>query len=390
MILHLDMDAFFAAVEQRDNPSLRGQPVVVSGHSARSVVATASYEARRFGVHSAMPLFEALKRCPQVRVVPGNRRRYREVSARVFAICREYSPLVEQVSIDEGYLDVTGCEGLFGPPEVIAQTLRRRVAQETGLTCSVGVAPVKFVAKIASDINKPDGMFVVTTASLDAFLEALPVSKVPGVGSRTLGVLHGLGIRTLGDVRRFPAAALTRKLGRAGERLCALARGEDAATVSAAPDEAKSISSETTLDRDTADPAVVHTRLLAQAEEVAAQLRAHGLFARRVTLKLTFADFRRITRQATLATPTHLSGRLFETAAALFDGVWTGQRIRLVGLGCAQLTHEAAAAPRQLDLFGQVARRQTRDTGWEKVEQSVDAIREKFGKDAVTRARMKK
>jgi len=390
MILHLDMDAFFAAVEQLDHPELRGQPVVVSGHSARSVVSTASYEARRYGVHSAMPLYEALKLCPHARVVPGNRRRYKEISARVFAICREYSPLVEQVSIDEGYLDVTGCEGLFGPPETIAQTLRRRVADETGLTCSVGVAPLKFVAKVASDINKPNGIYVVSPESLDAFLVALPVKKVPGAGKRTVALLEELGIKTLGDVRLYPAQALANKMGQAGKRLSALAWGRDASQVSAEADEAKSISSETTLEQDTTDPALVHARFLAQADEVAAQLRRKGLFARRVTIKLTFADFRRITRQTTLDTPTHLSGRIYEEAVALFNREWKGQRIRLVGLGCSQFAHDDSAAPSQLDLFGQVARRQAQDDGWEKVEHSVDAIREKFGQYAVTRARVNK
>ena len=388
MILHLDMDAFFAAVEQLDHPELRGQPVVVSGHSARSVVSTASYEARRYGVHSAMPLYEALKLCPHARVVPGNRRRYKEISARVFAICREYSPLVEQVSIDEGYLDVTGCEGLFGPPETIAQTLRRRVADETGLTCSVGVAPLKFVAKVASDINKPNGIYVVTPESLDAFLVALPVKKVPGAGKRTVALLEELGIKTLGDVRLYPAQALANKMGQAGKRLSALAWGRDASQVSAEADEAKSISSETTLEQDTTDPALVHARFLAQADEVAAQLRRKGLFARRVTIKLTFADFRRITRQTTLDTPTHLSGRIYEEAVALFNREWKGQRIRLVGLGCSQFAHDDSAAPSQLDLFGQVERQETHDEGWGKVEKSVDAIREKFGKYAVTRARL--
>lgn len=388
MILHLDMDAFFASVELLDNPALRGKPVAVSGHSARSVVSTACYEARRYGIHSAMPLFQALKLCPHLQVVPGNRRRYKEISARVFALCREYTPLVEQVSIDEGYLDVTGCERMFGPPDVIAQTLRQRVARETGLTCSVGVAPLKFVAKVASDINKPNGVYVVTHEALNAFLETLPVKKVPGAGKRTVAFLEGLGIRTLGDVRRYPESALIQKMGQAGERLYALAWGEDDRTVSAESADVKSISSESTLEKDTTDPSFVHTRLLAQADEVAQELRRKGFFAKRVTIKLTFSDFRRITRQTTLNRPTQLSGRIYEEAAKLFDIEWKGQRIRLVGLGCAQLTHDEVSAPSQLDLFGQVEARETHDEGWGKVEKSVDSIREKFGKHAVIRARL--
>lgn len=388
MILHLDMDAFFAAVELLDNPALRGKPVVVSGHSARSVVSTACYEARRYGIHSAMPLFQALKLCPHLQVVPGNRRRYQEISTRVFAICREYTPLVEQVSIDEGYLDVTGCERIFGAPDVIAHTLRERVARETGLTCSVGVAPLKFVAKVASDINKPNGVYVVTPESLDAFLVALPVKKVPGAGKRAVAFLEELGIRTLGDVRCFPQSALIQKMGQTGERLYALAHGKDPGTVSAETGAAKSISCESTFEKDTTDPDVVHTRLLAQADEVARELRRKGVFAKRVTLKLTFGDFRRITRQTTLDRPTHLSGRLYEEAVKLFDKEWKGQRIRLVGLGCAQLTRDDASSPTQLDLFGQVERQDAHDDGWAKVEKSIDSIREKFGKHAVTRARL--
>ena len=389
MILHLDMDAFFASVELMDNPALRGKPLVVSGHSARSVVSTACYEARRFGIHSAMPLFQALKLCPTLQVVKGNRHRYKEISAKVFAICRDYTPLVEQVSIDEGYLDVTGCERIFGPPAVIAEALRRRVADEVGLTASVGVAPLKFVAKIASDMNKPNGIFVVSPEMLDEFLKGLPVKKVPGVGKQAMVLLEALGIQTLGDVRKVPESALIKKMGQAGGRLFALAHGQDMRTVSPDPTEVKSISCESTLEEDTTDPRFVHTRLLSQADEVARELRRKGFFARRVTLKLTFADFRRITRQVTLDHPTHLSGIIYGEAAKLFDGEWKGQRIRLVGLGCGQLTHDGGSAPCQLDLFGQVEAQEAREDGWDKVEKSMDAICEKFGKAAVTRARLK-
>ena len=389
MILHLDMDAFFASVELMDNPDLQGKPLVVSGHSARSVVATACYEARRFGIHSAMPLFQALKLCPHLQVVKGNRDRYKEISAKVFSICRDYSPLVEQVSIDEGYLDVTGCERIFGSPVVIAETLRRRVANEVGLTASVGVAPLKFVAKIASDMNKPNGIFVVSPETLDDFLKGLSVKKVPGVGKQSMVLLEALGIHTLGDVRGVPKSVLIKKMGQAGGRLFALAHGQDMGTVSPEPSEVKSISCESTLEKDTTDPRFVHTRLLSQADEVACELRRKGLFARRVTLKLTFGDFRRITRQTTLEHPTHLSGIVYGAAAKLFDGEWKGERIRLVGLGCGQLTREVGSVPCQLDLFGLVEAQEAREDGWNKVEKSMDAIREKFGKAAVTRARLK-
>ena len=351
MILHLDMDAFFASVALLDNPMLRGKPVVVSGHSPRSVVAAACYEARRYGIHSAMPLFQALRLCPHLQVVPGQRQRYQEISAQVFAICRGYTPLVEQISIDEGYLDVTGCERIFGPPDVIAETLRAHVERETGLTASVGVAPLKFVAKIASDLNKPNGIFVVAPEELDAFLVKLHLKRVPGVGRRTMALLQEMGLSTLGDVRNFPQSALIRKMGHAGERLFDLAHGRDKRGISPEPSQAKSISCESTLEKDTTDPQLIHTRILAQADEVARELRRKELFTRRITLKLTFADFRCTTRQTTLNHPTQLSGRIYGEAITLFDTQWRGERIRLVGLSCAQLSRDAPSPPTQLELF---------------------------------------
>lgn len=390
MILHLDMDAFFAAVEQLDNPALRGKPVVVSGKSARSVVSTANYEARKFGIHSAMPLFQALKLCPQVQVVPGRRHRYKEISRQVFAILREYSPLVEPVSIDEAYLDVTGCQRLFGSPETIARTIKERVFSETGLTCSIGCAPVKFLAKVASDINKPNGLTFITPNDMDAFLQGLPVRKVPGAGKRTVEILSGMGISTLGDLRRVPKDVLTRKLGLGGERLVSLAWGKDSSKVCPNPERAKSVSTETTLEKDTTDPDFVKRVLLAQSDEVAREMRRKGYYARRVTLKLTFADFTKITRQTTLPHTTDVAGRIYEEAAKLFDANYKGQRIRLIGVGCAEIQTEKNDIPCQLDLFGVVEKRETHDEEWGKVEKSVDSILKKFGKTAITRARLKK
>ena len=388
MILHLDMDAFFAAVEQRDNPSLKDQPVVISGKSARSVVATASYEARRYGIHSAMPLFQAMQRCPHVVVVPGRKGRYKEISARVFSILREYTPLVEPVSIDEAFLDVTKSQRLFGPSPQMAAVIKGRVHAETGLTCSVGCAPVKFLAKVASDMNKPDGLTVIYPEEMDSFLKRLPVKKVSGAGKRTVEMLANMGVYTLGDLRRVPEEVLMRKMGAAGERLLTFAWGRDPSEVSCEREEAKSVSTETTLEEDTTDPAFAKSVLLAQAEEVARQLRKKGYFARRVTLKLTFADFSRITRQTTLPEETDLASRIYEEAWALFDANYKGQRIRLLGVGCGEISTEKRGGPCQLDLFGCVAERSIKEAGWAKVEKSVDEIAKRFGNSAVKRARL--
>ncbi|MCG8470499.1 MAG: DNA polymerase IV [Desulfobacterales bacterium] len=390
MILHLDMDAFFASVEQLDNPELRGKPVVISGQSARSVVATASYEARKYGIHSAMPLFQALKLCPDVLVVRGRRHRYKEISCAVFSILEEYTPLVEPVSIDEAYLDVTGCERLFGPPLKIAKTIKEKVFQETGLTCSVGCAPIKFLAKVASDIHKPNGLTHISIEEMDDFLVGLPVKKVPGAGKRTTQALSSMGIHTLGDLRRFPKELLIKKLGLSGQRLVALAWGKDPSTVSPHAERAKSVSTETTLEKDTTDPQFVKAVLLAQSDEVARELRRKGFYARRVTLKLTFSDFTRITRQTTLPHTTDVAGRIFEETALLFDRNYKGQRIRLIGVGCAEIETQKSEVPCQLDLFGAVKKRETHDEEWEKVEKSMDDILKKFGKEAIFRARLKK
>jgi DNA polymerase-4 len=380
MILHIDMDAFYAAVEQLDDPSLRGRCVIVGGTSGRGVVATASYEARRFGVHSAMPIFEARRRCPRAVFIKPRRERYQAVSRRIMAILQRFTPLVEPVSIDEAYLDITGCERIGGSPAQIARCIKESIREETGLTCSVGGAPVKFLAKIASEMQKPDGMTIIAGPEVAAVIEALPIERVPGVGPAALGRLAPRGVKTLGDAGRLGEAALERRLGKFGRRLAALARGEDPSPVTP-HSETKSISAEVTLARDTADLCEMKKILLRQAEDVARQLRRQGLRARTVVLKLKHDDFRQVTRSRTLEAPTQSTHTLFGAAAALLKAYRLQRPVRLVGLGAANLV--PASQPVQQELFDALRRE---DSSWEKVERALDAIEARFGTRAVRRA----
>jgi DNA polymerase-4 len=380
MILHIDMDAFYAAVEQLDDPSLRGRCVIVGGTSGRGVVATASYEARRFGVHSAMPIFEARRRCPRAVFIKPRRERYQTVSRQIMGILQRFTPLVEPVSIDEAYLDVTGCERISGTAEEMARRIKASILEEVGLTCSVGGAPVKFLAKIASEMQKPDGLTLIEGPEVAAVIERLPIERVPGVGPAAVSRLAPWGVKTLADAGRLGEAALERRLGKFGLRLAALARGEDPSPV-AAHSETKSISAEVTLPRDTVDPFEIQRILLDQAGDVARQLRHQGLRARTVVLKLKHDDFRQVTRSRTLDAPTQSAHTMFEAAEALLAAYRLQRPVRLVGIGAASLV--AVNRPVQQSLFGG-ARRE--DADWEKVERALDAIEAKFGPDAVRRA----
>jgi DNA polymerase-4 len=321
-ILHVDLDAFFASVEQLDDPSIRGRPVLVGGPSRRGVVAAASYEARAFGVHSAMPMMQALERCPHAVVVPGRRDRYTELSGRVFDVFRRYTPLVEGLSIDEAFLDVTASRSLFGEGEAIARRVKDEVRGETGLTASAGVAPCKFVAKIASDLKKPDGL-VVVSGDLAAFLAPLPVERMWGVGAKTAPKLRALGLRTLGSW---------------GADVARLARGEDDRAVD--PDgEAKSIGSESTYERDLTRRADVARTLLDHAEHVARRMVKEGLFARIVVVKLKYADFTLLTRRVTLPEPVADTQSIYRSAAALLERFPPGP-VRLSGVAVAGLSAE--------------------------------------------------
>lgn len=382
MILHIDMDAFYASVEQRDRPELKGRCVIVGGKTNRGVVAAASYEARAFGVHSAMPIFQARRICPDAVYVSPRRDRYLTVSRDIMSILRTYSPLVETVSIDEAFVDITGCGRLHGDVMGTITDIKGRILAETQLTCSVGGAPVKFLAKIASDMDKPDGQYVVWPAQMPGFIDTLPIEKVPGVGKKTAAHLGALHIRTLGDVKRFSADALINRLGKFGYRLADLAAGIDRSRVTPGG-AAKSISSEVTLPGDTADRDALRRHMLDQAEEVGRQLRKKGLRAKAVTIKVKHADFKLYTRRVTLPSPTQSARRIYRAATALLGAYSLSTPVRLIGVGVSGFLH--ASAPTQMDLFAGAPRK---NANWEKVDKAVDSIERKFGKGSVKKARL--
>lgn len=379
MILHIDMDAFFASVEQRDHPELRGQPLVVGGDSGRGVVAAASYEARRYGIHSAMPMFMAKQRCPRLVIIASRKGRYSEVSRSVMAILRQYSPIVEQVSIDEAYLDAAGCGRLHGSPEVMAHAIKSDIRKRVSLSCSIGVAPLKFLAKIASDMQKPDGLTLVAPKSVPGFIAALPVEKVPGVGTHARGQLKRMGVATLGDVLKIKPSVLVGRLGKFGHRLVDLAHGRDPSRVTS-HSPAKSISTERTLPADTRDREGLNQHLLAQSQEVGRQLRRQGFLTRTITLKLKDADFKQTTRSVTLNRPSQSSETVYRTSAALLAGQALDKAVRLIGVGASALI--ADTTPQQACLF---PGEEQRNSGWEKVDRAVDRIAERFGCSAVHR-----
>jgi DNA polymerase-4 len=383
MILHIDMDAFYASVEQLDNPWLRGRCVIVGGTSGRGVVSAASYEARKFGVRSAMPVFQARQLCPQGVFIHPRMDRYQEVSGRVMEILREFSPQVEPVSIDEAFMDLAGTERLFGSPAELARTIQNRVREAVHLTCSVGVAPNRFLAKVASDFQKPDGLTVIQPDQVAAFIDRLPIGKVPGVGPRTQPRLEQLGVHFLGDIRRFPEPTLESIFGAYGRRLLELSRGIDPTPVTS-DSRAKSVSSECTLEADTADPAALTRCLLEQADEVAAGLRKEGVKARTVVLKIRHADFKRFTRRTTFDPPTQSSKVLYRHAVRLLQEYRFTQKVRLVGLGATGFV--PAAAPQQQELF---AGEDRSHEGWEKVDRTLERIKRRYGEKVIRRASLK-
>jgi DNA polymerase-4 len=375
-ILHVDMDAFFVSVETRRRPELKGRPVVVGGTGGRGVVASASYEAREFGVRSAMPSAHARRLCPQAVFISPDHGAYAEVSRAVMAVFRDVTPLVEPLSMDEAFLDVAGAVRRLGPPTAIAAAIRARVEAEQEITCSVGVAPTKFVAKLASARCKPDNLLVVPVDGVLGFLHPLPVGALWGVGEKTGEALRRFGLRTVGDLARTPLRTIQRVVGdAAGAHLHELAQGRDPRGVS--PDEVeRSIGSEETFAVDVEDHAVIRRELLRLSEKVAARLRAAGQSGRTVSIKVRFADFTTLTRSRTLASPTDVAREVYDTAAALYAALRLDRaRIRLIGVRVEGLA-ASDDVPHQLALG-------EREHGWREAERAVDAAVRRFGAGAV-------
>ncbi|MET3935136.1 DNA polymerase IV [Arthrobacter sp. OAP107] len=379
-IMHVDMDAFFVSVELRDRPALRGRPVIVGFPAERSVVLSASYEARRFGVKSAMPMAVAQRLCPQANIIEPRHKLYYEVSGQLMAIFESITELVEPLSVDEAFLDVGGAIRRLGAPLDIGQLIRRRVASELGITASVGIAASKFVAKIASTRCKPDGLLLIRPEQTVPYLHSLPVNALWGVGGKTAEVLARMGIRTVADVAATPVSSLRKVLGATGEHVHRLSWGLDSRTVTPVRVE-KSIGAEETFAADTADDALLHRELLRLSHRTAERLRASGLVARTVALKLRYADFSTVTRSRTVHTPLDSAQLIYAVVIQLLESL--GSRpltVRLVGVRAEQL-EPAAQTSLQLSL-------DRRDDNWRAAEQALDKVAEKFGSRSVLPARL--
>ena len=377
-ILHVDLDAFFAAVEQRDHPEWRGKPLVVGmgGPNDRGVVSAASYEARTFGVHSAMPIRTARRLCPDCLFVPVRGAAYQDASREVMAVLRRFTPAVQPISIDEAFLDVTGSRRLFGEGEAIGRLIKDAIRAELQLTASVGVARTKLVAKIASDLRKPDGLVVVEPGTEAAFLAPLPISRLWGVGPSTATALRDFGVVTIGDLAALDRSALVRRFGKHGASLVDRAHGVDPDPVDD-PDAAKSVSHETTFDEDTSEPEVLERTLLAMAEGVSGRLRHAGLKAGTVTVKVRDSGFNTVTRQRGLAEPTDMTEPIWQLALELARPETRGKRIRLLGVAASGF-----GVKEQLGLF------EVEDQRRRRAVEAADELRERFGTRAVTRARL--
>ena len=375
-ILHVDMDAFYAAVEVLDDPSLKGKPLIVGGMEGRGVVSSASYEARRFGVRSAMSVGQALQLCPSAVVVMPHFERYTTLSREVMALFHDVTPLVEPLSIDEAFLDVSGARRLWGSPGKIARTLRAQVRERTGLVCSIGVASTKHVAKIASTLAKPDGLLIVSEPETTAFLAARPVRALWGVGPKAAEALEGRGIRTVADILSSPRAVLDRALGAAmGERISQLARGFDPREVETHRVE-KSIGHEETFLEDIADVTVLRAELRRLADRVAARLREGGWSAATIAIKVRKADFTTLTRSQTLVEPSQVGQRIGDVAIELFGRLDLDQPVRLIGVRGENL--------RVSD--GSVLALWDEDAEWRRIDEALDDAHARFGRGAVTRA----
>lgn len=375
-ILHVDMDAFFASVELLERPDARGKPAIVGHAGGRGVVTSATYEARRYGVRSAMPMSQALRLCPNAIILPPHYDRYTEYSAKVMDIFREVTPLVEPLSIDEAFLDVSGARRLLGSPRRIAELIRSRVREETGLTCSVGVAATKFMAKLASGRAKPDGLLVIPRSETLAFLRPLPVGALWGVGASTQASLERMGLLTVADLADAPLHVLQKAVGDAsGRKLHELANGRDERSIVTESRE-KSIGHENTFGTDVGDLDVLRREFLRLSGRVGERLRKHAMIARTVSIKVRFSDFRTITRSRTLAEPTNVGRRLFEEAWDVFGALNLDVRqtpLRLIGVRAEQL----------LDAGGDAVALWDPDEEWRETERTLDAVSARFGRGMI-------
>jgi DNA polymerase-4 len=375
IILHIDMNAFFASVEQQSNPELRGKPIAVIGAAKRTVITTCSYEARAFGVKTGMNSWEARKKCPQLIFVVGNNRKYTYTSAQIFAIMRQYTPLVEVFSIDEAFLDVSGCLSLFGSAEAIAHLIKERIKQEFGLTCSIGIAPNKLLAKLASDMQKPDGLTVIHSEQVSQILERVPIKDLCGIGAKMQQHLGKFGINTCGELGRFPVDILQKHFGVTGQRLHDMALGIDSSPV--VPDEeaeeVKSVGHSTTLDRDIIERSEILIYLLQLSEMVGRRARKYQVGGKTITLTVRYADFTTFSRQESRASHTNNSEEIYHAAVKILDKVELTQPVRLLGVKISSLSQHTE----QLPLF-------PGDLKKAKLANAMDDVNNKFGDFSVT------
>jgi DNA polymerase-4 len=370
VILHIDMDAFFISVEQRDDPSLRGKPAAVCGSLSRSVVTSATYEARPYGIRAGMSTQEAKRRCPQVILVKGNHSKYTETAARIFSLLKDYTPRVEVASIDEAYLDITQSLLLFKSPFHIAQSIKDRILQREQLTCSIGIAPNKLLAKLGSRLKKPDGLTVIQKDEVERILEDLPVSSLYGIGPRLEEELRSIGIVTCGQLGRFPASFLNKRFGAIGERLHEMGLGRDDSPVVPFDEEedAKSISHSVTLEEDTSDPSLLRKVLLQLSEKASRRMRREGFYGKRITLTVRYSDFYTFSKQKTLSQLVNSGNEIFLQALEIFESISHPKPIRLLGVGVSLLKKEWC----QLDLF---EKREKKDN----LLKAMDRVNERFG-----------
>ncbi len=370
IILHIDMDAFFISVEQRDNPTLQGKPAAVCGSLSRSVVTSATYEARPYGIRAGMSVQEAKRRCPQLILVEGNHSKYTETAAQIFSILKEYTPLVEVASIDEAYLDITQSLLLFKSPLHIAQTIKDQIGKDEQLTCSIGVAPNKLLAKLGSRLKKPDGLVVIRKEDIEEVIKDLPVSKLNGIGPKLAEALNSIGIFTCGQLGKFPGSVLSKRFGVIGERLHEMGLGLDDSPVVPFDEEedAKSISHSVTLEEDTSDPNILKKVLLQLSERVSRRMRKEGFYGKRIAITVRYSDFFTFSKQKTLSKWMNSGNEIFRHAFEIFESIPHPKPIRLLGVGVSLLKKEWC----QLDLFEERGKKDS-------LLKAMDRVNERFG-----------